>query len=123
MPSVNTLNLSFMVNPSVIISKQYNARNASDPQAKIEDLSHMPVERETIQMLENNEIPSNSRLFETQFDPDAGTMIILMDSIRKRLFSTSTRLAIASKLAPIQVGIFVSKKTTEKNSKWTRFLQ
>jgi hypothetical protein len=117
---------SFMVNPSVIISKEYNARS-SDPQAKIEakieDLSLIPVELETIRMLENNEIPSNSRLFETQFDPDAGTMIILMDSVRKRLFSTSTRLAIASKLAPIQVGIFVSKKTTEKNSKLTRFLQ
>jgi glycyl-tRNA synthetase (class II) len=60
-------------------------------------------------------------LIETQFDPDAGTMIILMDSVRKRLFSKSTRLAIASKLAPIQVGIFLTKKTTEKNSKLTRF--
>jgi hypothetical protein len=56
------------------------------------------VKLETIRMLENNEILSNSRLFETQFHPDAGTMIILMDSVRKRLFSTSTRLAIASKL-------------------------
>jgi hypothetical protein len=51
-------------------------------------------------------------------NPDAGTMIILMDSVRKRLISTSTRLAIASKLAPIQVGIFVSKKTTEKTLNW-----
>jgi hypothetical protein len=43
------------------------------------------VELETIRMLENNEIPSNSRLFETQFDPDAGTMIILMYSVQKQI--------------------------------------
>jgi hypothetical protein len=42
-----------VVNPSVIISKECNARS-SDPrakiEAKIEDLSLIPVELETIQM-------------------------------------------------------------------------
>ncbi len=111
-------------NPSVIQATEENARS-EDVSAMIEarfgngnsngdNMENLgPATNlglESIRMVADGQVRYNSktRLFESTLDIQIGTLVMLIDSVRSRVFDDSSyRIALRDKLCPIQVGIFV----------------
>lgn len=66
-----------------------------------------PIELEFVKLLDDNFMDKKWKLLYSKLDVNAGTMAVLLDSVRKRQFFPSFRAALPSKIAPISLGILV----------------
>ena len=80
-----------------------------------------PIELERIQTKTDHnfvrENSNNSRVFISYLSLQAGLMAVLLDSFRIRQFSKTSRLALNSKIAPIEVGIMISSRKNSDDEK------
>ena len=79
-----------------------------------------PIELERIQTKTDHNFvrEDSSRVFISYLSSQAGLMAVLLDSFRIRQFSKTSRLALNSKIAPIEVGIMISsRKSSDDDEK------
>ena len=76
-----------------------------------------PIELERIQTDHNFVREDSSRVFISYLSSQAGLMAVLLDSFRIRQFSKTSRLALNSKIAPIEVGIMISSRKSSDDEK------
>jgi len=107
----------FMFNPGKISVKESPEKDSAIVNMDLEEYNEEipPIELERIQTQTDHfvkEKSNNSRVFISYLSSQAGLMAVLLDSFRIRQFCKTPRLALNSKIAPIEVGIMISSSST-----------
>ena len=128
----------FMVNPWSIKVEEKNAAS-ENPSATIrsdfedQDLNlSEALSLETLSVIEDQkmsakvakmfaESESNLKIIETKSNLNSGSLAVLLDSHRKRVFADSSRLALPTELTPHQVALFMN--SSNLNCSYLRIIE
>ena len=108
-----------MFNPGKISVKESLEKDSAIVNMDLEEYDEEipPIEVERIQTDHNFVREDSSRVFISYLSLQAGLMAVLLDSFRIRQFSKTSRLALNSKIAPIEVGIMISSRNSSDDEK------
>ena len=109
-----------MFNPGKISVKESLEKDSAIVNMDLEEYDEEipPIELERIQtQTDYNFVREDSRVFISYLSTQAGLMAVLLDSFRIRQFSKTSRLALNSKIAPIEVGIMISSRNSSDDEK------
>ena len=114
----------FMFNPGKISVKESSEKDSAIVNMDLEEYDEEipPIELERIQTTNHFAKEDSSRVFISYLSSQAGLMAVLLDSFRIRQFCKTPRLALNSKIAPIEVGIMLSS-SDEKVKDLGRYLE